>query len=114
MFCQLKFCFLGGASYLNSKHRSQQNGDRPYVYADDCFGALCPWWLPAKDSSSTPEIDLQVSDGVECVGDCVEVIGEGSGEIKVEDDITVISSNDVSNSVAFPKTRYHVEGKHII
>ena len=70
---------------------------------NDCFGALCPWWLPAKDTTS--EKELQSNEDTDCVGDCVEVIGAQSGS---EDNNRKESIDD---NGAFPKTRYHVEGK---
>ena len=79
---------------------NQQNTFRPY--ANDCFGALCPWWLPAQDPSGDTEPGLQDTNVVGCVGDCVEVIGENSDDNE---------SSPVHENGAFPKTRYHVEGK---
>ena len=44
---------------------------------------------------------------VECIGDCVEVIGGGSDDnLSDNKDISLVDENG-----AFPKTRYHVEGK---
>ena len=96
--CQ--FQILGGASYLNPKIVNTDNGFRPY--ADDCFGALCPWWLQEPDSSSV--VGSSDNSDIKCVGDCVEIIGAANDSDK--------SDNEVAHeNGAFPKTRYHVEGK---
>ena len=92
--------FLGGATYLNTKASNTKSGFRPY--ADDCFGALCPWWLPDAGTSSVA--DASNNNDIECVGDCVEVIGEPIDSDKSD-------NTDHRENGAFPKTRYHVEGK---
>ena len=95
----IDFSISGGASYLNAEGKYQPNIHRPYPYADDCFGALCPWWLPPKGATSTPGSGIQDSDSVDCAGDCIKVIGEDN------------DGNAPQNGIAFPKTRYQVEGK---
>ena len=102
-FQTVLYTSLGGASYLNTNTNNAENTYRPYVYTNDCFGALCPWWLPAKDTTS--EKELQSNENIDCVGDCVEVIGAQSGS----KDNNRKESND--DNGAFPKTRYQVEGK---
>ena len=94
------YIFLGGATYLNPKVIDTDKTFRPY--ADDCFGALCPWWLQETDTSSA--VDSSTDSDINCVGDCVEVIG-GESESNTSD------KKDVYENGAFPKTRYHVEGK---
>ena len=58
-------------------------------------------------------MDVQANDDVQCIGDCVDVVG-GDSDVMGSGDNDVISSNEISPSYengAFPKDRYHVEGK---
>ena len=79
---------------------------RPKVYSDDCFGALCPWWLPKKSISDDETLVVDENDGRD---DGVIVVGEDGEEVE-DDDVIVIGELSEPN-VAFPKTRYQVEGK---
>ena len=49
-------------------------------------------------------MDASNINDIDCVGDCVEVIGEPINSDKSD-------NKDFHENGAFPKTRYHVEGK---